>query len=81
MSPHLPDSLFLITILHVAWLVISLKGVRFVSLVDLASIFRVCHSNSLKMSSCPLLGSFNLVILKSAFSHFGDLDSNKMREI
>lgn len=76
-----PANLFLIVMRHLAWFVSKRSGVRFSSLVLWASILRVCHINSLKISNCPLSGSFTLVVLKSECCHIGDFDSTRMRFI
>ena len=77
----LPESFFLIVIRHLAWLVISLSGVRSSLMVDFASILTVCQESSLKMSNSPRSVSLTRVILKSAFCQVGALDSSTMRDI
>lgn len=77
----LPETLFLIVILQLAWLVSSLKGVKSSSKVLLASILTVCHCNCLKISKVSKSGCFNLVILKSAADQSGERDSTRIRHI
>jgi hypothetical protein len=77
----LPDILFLIVSLHLAWFVISRNGVRSSFLVDFASMRTVCHESSLKLSTWPLSVSFKRVMRRSVFDQVGLFDSNTMRDI
>lgn len=67
-------------ILHRAWLVSNLKGVKLAFSVDLASILTVCHSISLNNKISPRAVSLTLVILKSFRFHVGVLDSATILE-
>ena len=80
-NKYIPESFFLIVILHLAWLVMSLKGVKSSLMVDFASILTVCHDNSLKINNSPRSVSLTRVIRKSDFCHVGDLDSKTIRDI
>ena len=77
----LPDSFFLMVILHLAWLVISRSGVKSSLMVDLASILTVCQESSLKINNSPRSVSLTRVIRKSAFCQVGLLDSNTILDI
>lgn len=48
---------------------------------ELASILTVCHSNSLKISIWPFLGSFRRVNLKSPIFHSGVFDCTTILKI
>lgn len=80
-SLNSPDNFFLIVMRHLAWLVSNLNGVKFLSCVELASMRTVCQDSSLKISINPLAGSLRRVTRKSPCSHFGVLDSTRIRDI
>ena len=78
---RLPDSFFLMVILHLAWLVMSRNGVKSSDMVDLASILTVCQESSLKINNSPRSVSLTRVIRKSDFCQVGLLDSKTILDI
>ena len=59
--------------LYLAWLVMSLSGVRSVLTVLLASILTVCQLSSLNTSTSPASRSLSLVCGRLALLQLGDL--------
>lgn len=64
-----------------AWFVSKRSGVNDLSWVELASIRTVCQESSLKINIMPFWPSLSRVRRKSALTHFGVLDSTRMRDI
>ena len=72
---------FFKVILHLAWLVISLRLVRSSWTLLLASILTVCQLSSLKVSTSPFSRPLSLVLGRAARCQFGPLDSTTILDI